>query len=237
MSTQPNRSRSSQPPPIQHATNVCTRHEAPTMKNGKRLTTLAMVLVLLGGLAGCGSSGTSFAAAEHAWETCTEKERAANVRGAHPTSAETLICHSLAVRACQAEIATASDKQPHGVVCEVAEPCHGSDCYLGPKSKTEESTTPTQEHTPEESEHTPEENARHRRSLESQKQAHEEVERSLEKDKPQIEQAHREADKACYETGRTEAECNGPEHQRQEERANAENRQRQIESGELQVHE
>lgn len=93
------------------------------------------------------------------------------------------------------------------------------------------------EHTPEESEHTPEENARHRRSLESQKQAQEEVERSLEKDKPQIEQAHREADKACYETGRTEAECNSPEHQRQEERANAENRQRQIESGELQVHE
>lgn len=202
-----------------------------------RFTTLAMVLSILVGVAGCGSSSASFSTAEHAWEACTEKERAANVGGAHPTSAETLTCHSLAVRACQAEIATASNKQAHGLACEVATPCHGSDCYLGPKSKTEESTTPTQEHTPEEAEHTPEENARHRRSLESQNQAHKEVERTLEKDKPQIEKAQREANKACYETGQTEAECNSPEHQRQEERANAENRQRQIESGELQVHE
>jgi pyruvate/2-oxoglutarate dehydrogenase complex dihydrolipoamide acyltransferase (E2) component len=51
MSTQRNRSRSSQPPPIQQATNVCNRNEAPTMKNGKRLTTLTMALALFAGLA------------------------------------------------------------------------------------------------------------------------------------------------------------------------------------------
>lgn len=39
-----------------HGTNVCNRNEAPTMKNGKRLTTLALVLALVGGVAGCGSS-------------------------------------------------------------------------------------------------------------------------------------------------------------------------------------
>jgi hypothetical protein len=190
-------------------------------------TVVAVILVALIAVAtGSGGRGSSasFATAEHAWEAC---------KGGAALGHEDPACKPLAVKACQTEIATASNKQAHGgLACEVAE-----GRYLGPKSQTEESTTPTQEHTPEESGHTPEENARHRRNLESQKQAHEEVERTLEKDKPQIEQAHREEEKGCYEAGETREECNSPEHQRQEERANAENRQRQIESGELQVHE
>ena len=195
----------------------------------KKLTTICVALVLLGGVAGCGSSSASFSAAEHAWEACNQRQPVG--------SPEDPTCKSLAVKACQAAKHEHVTGPGTGVACEVATPCHGSDCYLGPKSKIEESTTPTQEHTPEEAEHTPEENARHQRSLESQNQAHKEVERTLEKDKPQIEKAQREANKACYEAGQTEAECNSPEHQRQEERSEAENRQRQIESGELQVHE
>jgi len=189
--------------------------------------TLAVVLVLLGGLAGCGSSGPPY-------QYSTQQRAAVQSdceRAVREVGKEGLVgVAEHAAEECQCYMPLRETKAPATKSIAAGDVLSDPACVFNEHSGE-------REHTSEESEHTPEENARHRRSLESQKQAHEEVERSLEKDKPQIEQAHREADKACYETGRTEAECNGPEHQRQEERANAENRQRQIENGELQVHE
>ena len=114
----------------------------------RRLTIFAMMLAPLGCVAGCGSGGsssTSFVTAEHAWVACNQRQPVG--------SPEDPTCKTLAVKACQAAKHEHVTGPGTGVACEVAEPCHGSDCYLGPKSKTEESTTPTQKHTPEEEEH------------------------------------------------------------------------------------
>jgi hypothetical protein len=123
-----------------------------------RLTILAIVLAALGCVAGCGGSssgGAPFATAEHAWEAC---------KGGAALGHEDPACKPLAVKACQAETANASNKQADGgLACEVAE-----GRYSSSQSQPDESTTPTQEHTPEEEEH-------RRNNLEAQeKTAHEE---------------------------------------------------------------
>ncbi len=109
----------------------------------RRLAILAMVLAPLGCVVGCGggsSSGASFATAEHAWEVC---------KGGAALGHEDPACKPLAVKACQAATATASNKQAHGgLACEVAE-----GRYSSSQSQTDESTTPTPGHTPEEEEH------------------------------------------------------------------------------------
>lgn len=103
-----------------------------------------MVLASLGCLAGCGgssgnSSSASFAAAEHAWEAC---------KGGAAIGHEDPACKPLAVKACQAATATASDKQGHGgLACEVAE-----GRYSSSQGQTGEATT-TPGHTPEEEQH------------------------------------------------------------------------------------
>ena len=111
----------------------------------RRLTILAMMLVPLGCIAGCGgsssnsSSSASFATAEHAWEAC---------KGGAAIGHEDPACKPLAAKACQAETATASNKQAHGgLACEVAE-----GRYSSSQGQTDESTTPTAGHTPEEEE-------------------------------------------------------------------------------------
>jgi hypothetical protein len=186
------------------------------MKNGKRLTTLGMVLAILGSVAGCGSSSASFSTAEHAWVACNQRQPVG--------SPEDPTCKSLAVKACQAAKHEHITGPGTGVACEVAEPCHGSDCYLGPKSKTEESTTPTQEHTPEEE-------AAHNRSLETEQR--EEKDRALarkkvEEDETRVEggtSIRKTEEKVCYESGKTSEECKGPlKETPQEERTQAENR-------------
>jgi len=141
----------------------------------RRLTILAMVLPL-GYVAGCGgsSSSASFATAEHAWEAC---------KGGAAIGHEDPACKPLAVKACQAETATASNKQAHGgLACEVAE-----GRYSSSQGQAGESTT-TPGHTPEEEEH-------RRNNLKAEeKTAHEEE--ALEKTPG--------AKKACEEEKRTQ---------------------------------
>jgi hypothetical protein len=169
----------------------------------RRLTTLAMMLALVGGLAGCGgssSSSASFASAEHAWEAC---------KGGAALGHEDPACKPLAVKACHAGIAMASNKQAHGgVACEVSE-----GRYLGSAGQTGESTQQTQTQAPaaQEAGHTPEEEE-HKEREEKQRGYENELAKENkvveEEQSPAGLQATREAgEKNCLASGGTRREC------------------------------
>jgi hypothetical protein len=180
----------------------------------RRLTTFAMVIALLGGVVGCGSSSGSFSAAEHAWVACNQRQQAANVGGAHPVGAEASACHSLAAKACQAAKRDHATGPGTGLPCEVAE-----GHYVGPNGGKEEPVTGKEPAAPER-EHTPGEEEAHKKSLETNQRIEHEsatAKKAVEEDETRGGENSIRAveEKVCYESGKTSEYCKSPAEKRE----------------------
>ncbi|MFI4977372.1 MAG: hypothetical protein ACHQC8_01645 [Solirubrobacterales bacterium] len=184
----------------------------------RRLTTLAMVLVLLAGVAGCGGSSNQPAEARYA--ACLRESAKQFAKGG-----SVLNC-----------------KQPNPSPELQHQEClgkHGADQTVAEMQAAEKACEgvgkPLENHKEvpsREGEHTPEEEAGHNKGLEIQRRGEKEQaegQKKLEEDETRggEHSIRRVEEKVCYESGKSSAECKGPlKETPQEERSEAENKAR-----------